>query len=124
MMRNTSWRRFWSLCDRYTAWEGKLRYLVTGCAGFMGSTLTERLLSAGHAVVGYDNFSTGQESFLVTARESPNFSLVRGDVLDPAALTQSMNGSECWTARYRQRKRLLRMPAGVQESRIFPGRAS
>jgi UDP-glucose 4-epimerase len=71
-----------------------LRYLVTGCAGFIGSTLTERLLSAGHAVVGYDNFSTGQESFLVTARESPNFRLVRGDVLDPAALAQSMNGSE------------------------------
>jgi len=64
------------------------------CAGFIGSTLTERLLSAGHAVVGYDNFSTGQESFLVTARESPNFRLVRGDVLDQAALTQSMNGSE------------------------------
>jgi len=29
-----------------------------------------------------------------------------------------------WMARYRQRKRLLRMPAGVQESRIFLGRAS
>src|SRR3984957_1145757 len=76
------------------AGEGKLRYLVTGCAGFIGSALTERLLSAGHAVVGYDNFSTGRESFLATARESPNFHLVRGDVLDSGALTQSMNGSD------------------------------
>jgi UDP-glucose 4-epimerase len=71
-----------------------LRYLVTGCAGFIGSTLTERLLSDGHVVVGYDNFSTGQESFLRTARESANFRLVRGDVLDSATLAESMHGSE------------------------------
>jgi UDP-glucose 4-epimerase len=71
-----------------------LRYLVTGCAGFIGSTLTERLLSDGHVVVGYDNFSTGQEGFLRTARESANFRLVRADVLDPATLTESMVGSE------------------------------
>lgn len=71
-----------------------MRYFVTGCAGFIGSTLTERLLSAGHTVVGYDNFSTGQERYLATACESPNFRLVRGDVLDPAALTKSMKGLE------------------------------
>ena len=71
-----------------------MRYLVTGCAGFIGSSLTERLLSDGHVVVGYDNFSTGQESFLLTARGAANFRLVRGDVLDSATLTESMNGSE------------------------------
>jgi UDP-glucose 4-epimerase len=71
-----------------------LRYLVTGCAGFIGSTLTERLLSDGHAVVGYDNFSTGQERFLLAARESASFRLVRGDILDSATLTESMRGSE------------------------------
>jgi UDP-glucose 4-epimerase len=71
-----------------------LHYLVTGCAGFIGSTLTERLLSDGHVVVGYDNFSTGQENFLRTACEAANFRLVRGDVLDSATLTESMRGSE------------------------------
>jgi len=71
-----------------------LHYLVTGCAGFIGSTLTERLLSHGHEVLGYDNFSTGQERFLRQAVESPKFRLVRGDVLDLATLTESMNGSE------------------------------
>ncbi|MEO7208686.1 MAG: NAD-dependent epimerase/dehydratase family protein [Steroidobacteraceae bacterium] len=71
-----------------------MRYLVTGCAGFIGSTLTEQLLSDGHVVVGYDNFSTGQESFLRTARGYANFHLVRGDVLDSATLAESMNGSE------------------------------
>lgn len=71
-----------------------MRYFVTGCAGFIGSTLTERLLSAGHMVVGFDNLSTGQERFLSKARGCANFRLVRADVLDSNTLTQSMQGSE------------------------------
>ena len=71
-----------------------MRYFVTGCAGFIGSTLTERLLAAGHSVVGYDNFSTGRDGFLTDARRHINFHLVHGDVLDSAALTDSMRGSE------------------------------
>jgi UDP-glucose 4-epimerase len=74
--------------------ETKLRYFVTGCAGFIGSTLTERLLSDGHVVVGYDNFSTGQESFLRAASGSSGFRLVRGDVLNQAALAEAMMGSD------------------------------
>jgi UDP-glucose 4-epimerase len=71
-----------------------LRYLVTGCAGFIGSTLTDRLLAEGHEVVGYDNFSTGQEGFLAQARESRHFRLVRGDVLNPQILGEAMRGAE------------------------------
>jgi len=33
---------------------------VTGCAGFIGSNLVDRLLADGIAVVGWDNLSTGQ----------------------------------------------------------------
>jgi UDP-glucose 4-epimerase len=71
-----------------------LRYFVSGCAGFIASHLTERLLSDGHVVVGYDNFSTGQERFLAKALESASFRLVRGDVLDSAALSEGMKGSD------------------------------
>jgi len=71
-----------------------VRYLVTGCAGFIGSTLTDRLLAEGHEVVGYDNFSTGQEGFLARARESTHFRLVRGDVLNPQILGEAMRGAE------------------------------
>ena len=71
-----------------------MRFFVTGCAGFIGSTLTERLLSDGHVVVGYDNFSTGQESFLRPASGSAGFRLVRADVLDQTVLCASMTGSE------------------------------
>lgn len=67
---------------------------VTGCAGFIGSHLVDRLIQAGHTVIGYDNFSTGMPEFLVAARKSRQFTLTRGDLLDLDALTQSMHGAE------------------------------
>lgn len=70
-----------------------MRYLITGCAGFIGSNLVDRLLGDGHEVVGYDNFSTGQAEFLAEARQSPRFCLVGGDTLDLDALTQAMRGA-------------------------------
>ncbi len=71
-----------------------MHYFVTGCAGFIGSNLVDRLLADGHIVTGYDNFSTGQESFIAQALQSPNFTLVRGDTLDLPALTEASRGAE------------------------------
>jgi UDP-glucose 4-epimerase len=45
-------------------------------------------------VVGYDNLSSGQERFLDEARTSESFQLVRGDILDAAALTEAMRGAD------------------------------
>ncbi len=71
------------------------RYFVTGAAGFIGSSLVDRLLAEeGRAVVGWDNFSTGQEPFLADARRHPGFRLVRGDNLDLPALTAAMAGCD------------------------------
>jgi len=67
---------------------------VSGAAGFIGSNLVDRLLQYGVKVTGYDNFSTGSESFLNSAIKNPNFTLVRGDLLDEAALNQAMQGAE------------------------------
>lgn len=57
-------------------------YFVTGCAGFIGSSLVDRLLQAGHEVIGVDNFSTGLPRFLENARQSSAFTFVEGDLLD------------------------------------------
>ncbi len=67
---------------------------VTGAAGFIGSTLIDRLLAVGVAVTGWDNFSTGQERFLTEALKHPRFRLVRGDNLDLTALTAAMVGAD------------------------------
>ncbi len=71
-----------------------MRYFVTGAAGFIGSNLADRLLSDGHSVVGYDNFSTGQEEFIELALQNKNFTLVRADILDLPALTKAMRGTD------------------------------
>jgi UDP-glucose 4-epimerase len=71
-----------------------LRCFVTGCAGFIGSNLTDRLLRDGHSVVGYDDFSTGKERFLEEARRAAGFRLVRGDLLDPPSLRAAMAGAD------------------------------
>jgi UDP-glucose 4-epimerase len=66
------------------------RAFVTGAAGFIGSNLVDRLLAAGVAVTGWDNFSTGQDRFLADALKHPQFHLVRGDTLDQRMLTTAM----------------------------------
>ncbi len=71
-----------------------MRFFVTGCAGFIGSNLADRLLHDGHDVVGYDNLSTGQQRFLEKARQSPRFTMVGGDTLDLGGLTKAMEGAE------------------------------
>jgi UDP-glucose 4-epimerase len=65
---------------------------ITGAAGFIGSHLVDRLLADGVPVVAYDNFSTGREEFLAGATRHPGFRLVRGDILDEAALSVAMKG--------------------------------
>jgi len=67
---------------------------VTGAAGFIGSNLVDRLLGDGVAVVGWDNFSTGQELFLEGALRSPLFTLIRGDNLDAPSLKEAMRGCD------------------------------
>src|SRR5271170_4180347 len=49
------------------------RYLVTGCAGFIGSSLTEALVNRGDTVRGLENFETGRRENLSTFRERIEF---------------------------------------------------
>lgn len=68
--------------------------IVTGCAGFIGSNLVDRLLSLGHKVIGIDNFSSGQRRFLESAIKNPAFSLIEADLLDADTLNSAFQGGE------------------------------
>ncbi len=61
-------------------------YVITGCAGFLGSNLVGRMLGAGHQVIGIDNLSMGKLDNLQEYRDEPRFRFVQGDVTDPAVL--------------------------------------
>ena len=67
---------------------------VTGGAGFIGGSLVDRLVSDGHDVTAFDNFSTGLHRFLDSAVSNPRFTLIEGDTLDLAALTRAMTGCD------------------------------
>src|SRR6202161_4053172 len=70
------------------------KFFITGAAGFIGSTLVDRLLADGKTVVGWDNFSTGQRKFLDAARQNKNFKFIEGDNLDLPALTIAMKNCD------------------------------
>ncbi len=71
-----------------------MRVLVTGAAGFIGSNMVDRLLSAGHSVLGFDNLSTGHKRFLESAMGHPQFTFRQGDLLQRENLKPAMEGAE------------------------------
>jgi UDP-glucose 4-epimerase len=59
-----------------------VRTLVTGAAGFIGSTLVDRLLADGHHVVGVDDLSSGRSENLGAAERYDGFEFVKADIVD------------------------------------------
>jgi len=67
-----------------------MRFLITGAAGFLGAPLANRLIQAGHRVIGLDDLSTGDPQ-----RLSPEVHLVRGDVNDRPKLWSLLQEVDC-----------------------------
>jgi len=73
-------------------------WLVTGCAGFIGSNLLEQLLKLDQTVIGLDNFSTGKQCNLdevqaiVSIERWANFTFIEGDIRDLATCHHSCSG--------------------------------
>lgn len=72
------------------------KWLVTGCAGFIGSHLAKELLELGQFVVGLDNFATGFQHNVDAVAESAGapeqFTFIRGDLRDAEAVTAACHG--------------------------------
>lgn len=73
----------------YYTWRMGL-YLVTGCAGFIGSSITEALVKRGEAVRGLDNFETGKRENLTGFRDRMDF--VEADLRDSDAVAEACKG--------------------------------
>ena len=56
------------------------KILVTGCAGFIGSHLCEKLVKLKYKVVGIDNLSNGKISNLKTIKDNKNFEFIKADI--------------------------------------------
>lgn len=70
------------------------RVCITGGAGFIGSNLADRLLQRGVGVTLLDDFRSGRREFVAAALRDPAARLVEGDVLDPAALDDALEGCD------------------------------
>ncbi|KAJ4849387.1 UDP-glucuronic acid decarboxylase 1 [Turnera subulata] len=64
----------------------RLRIVVTGGAGFVGSHLVDKLIARGDEVIVIDNFFTGRKENLVHLFGNPRFELIRHDVVEPILL--------------------------------------
>jgi UDP-glucose 4-epimerase len=84
-----------------------MQFLITGAAGFLGSTLANQLVAEGHSVRGMDDLSTGDVSVL-----SPDVLFTRADVNDRPGLWTLLQNIDCV---YHLAARVL-----VPESVLYP----
>jgi dTDP-glucose 4,6-dehydratase len=68
-----------------------MKILLTGAAGFIGSHLTDRLLSEGHQVIGVDNCCTGRLENLAHLKNNPSFRFIRQDASLPLQIEEPLD---------------------------------
>lgn len=90
----------------------RMKCLVTGIAGFIGSHLAKRLVRDGHTVLGVDNFLSGKRENLVAFQDDIHF--VEGDVRDRKLVDGLMDGVE-WVFHL---SALVSVPRSVEDPKL------
>lgn len=72
-----------------------MRIFVTGATGFIGAHFVESALEAGHSVVGLYRSESPKQKPILEALRARGAILHKGDVLDPASITDAIAGAEC-----------------------------
>jgi len=70
------------------------RVLVTGGAGFIGSSLCHDLLERDNEVICLDNFATGKKENIKDLKGNPKFRLIEGDIRDPETCRMAVKGAD------------------------------
>ncbi|MBC8085658.1 MAG: NAD(P)-dependent oxidoreductase [Phycisphaerae bacterium] len=70
-----------------------MKIVVTGSAGYVGSTLCGELLARGHDVVGVDSLMHGGEAMLGFIA-NPKFTFVRGDLREESTISRAVEGAD------------------------------
>src|SRR6185503_12207714 len=82
------------ICGRHpgSQWYTEImaKYLVTGCAGFIGSSLVDALVKRGESVRGLDNFETGKRENLAGVLDQ--MELLEADLRDADAMVKACEG--------------------------------
>jgi UDP-glucuronate decarboxylase len=70
------------MCDttQTKVYSGRMRFLVTGSAGFVGSHLCEELLNKNHELICLDNLYTSSRRYLNHILDNPRLEFVTHDV--------------------------------------------
>lgn len=93
-----------------------MKILVTGCAGFIGSHITDALLAKGHKVVGID---TARNDYIIGLEANPNFKFYHRSV--QLNLSEVLDGVThiCHQAAYGSVPRSIENPLGFTENNIM-----
>ncbi|AMO21147.1 SDR family oxidoreductase [Flavobacterium columnare] len=71
-----------------------MKIVITGCAGFIGSNLTEHFLNKGYQLVGLDNLATGHLKNIQDFMLNKNFQFVKGDIRDIEMCKKVCDGAD------------------------------
>lgn len=74
--------------------DPKIKIVITGGAGFIGSALCDNFMSKGYAVVCLDNLATGHKKNITHHLSNPDFTFIEGDIRNLSDCQKAVEGAD------------------------------